>query len=145
MATTSCHWTNSQGHQVHEQVCRSVLCTQSRQTSCVMGGQSIQALSRGLHWGSKGAVYQHDLRHVDVLVKKKTKRTTQRLKTPDSLESDLLSRYRSQVTRCLFLSQDRANITFTVYELCRRMSKPTQQSLVKLKRLVGYVKGERQG
>ena len=44
----------------------------------------------------------------------------------------------------MFLSQDRADITFIVNELCERMSRPTQQSLAKLKRLVRYVKREKQ-
>ena len=35
-------------------------------------------------------------------------------------------------------------MTFIVNELCQRMSSPTQQSLAKLKRLVRYLKRERQ-
>ena len=54
------------------------------------------------------------------------------------------SKYRSQVARCLFFSQDRAGITFIVNKLCQRMSTPTQQSLAKLKRLVKCLKRERQ-
>ena len=46
--------------------------------------------------------------------------------------------------RCLFLSQDTADITFVVNELCQRMSDPSQHSFSKLKRLVRYLKGERQ-
>ena len=52
--------------------------------------------------------------------------------------------YRSQVASCLFLSQDRAEITFIVNELCQKMSTPNQQSLSKLKRLARYLKRERQ-
>ena len=44
----------------------------------------------------------------------------------------------------MFRSQDRADITFIVNGLCQRMSNPTQQSLVKLKRLARYLKRERQ-
>ena len=55
-----------------------------------------------------------------------------------------VSKYRSHVVRCLLVSQDRADITFTVNELCRKMSDPTQHSFAKLKRLVRYLKGERQ-
>ena len=54
------------------------------------------------------------------------------------------SNHRSQVARCLFLSQDRANMTFIVNELCQKMSNPDQQSTAKLKRLVWYLKCERQ-
>ena len=49
--------------------------------------------------------------------------------------------YRSHV--CLFLSQDRADRTFAVKELCQRMSDPSQHSFSKLKPLVRYLKGER--
>ena len=51
---------------------------------------------------------------------------------------------RSQVARCFFLGQDRADITFIVNEMCQRMSSPTQQSLAKLKRLVRHLERERQ-
>ena len=54
------------------------------------------------------------------------------------------SKYRSQVARCLFLSEDRADTTLVVNELCQRMSSPKQQSLAKLKRLAKYLKRERQ-
>ena len=62
----------------------------------------------------------------------------------EPLSQDQHHRYRSLVARCLFLSQDRADITFIVNELCQRMSNPTQQSLVRLKRLARYLKRERQ-
>ena len=72
--------------------------------------------------------------------------------TPDVTEEeeseppsqDQHHRYRSQVARCLFLSQDRADITFIVNELCQNMPSPNQQSLAKLKRLARYLKRERQ-
>ena len=52
------------------------------------------------------------------------------------------SEYRSHVARCLFLSPDRADITFAVNELRRRMSDPSAHCFTKLKRLVRYKKGE---
>ena len=52
--------------------------------------------------------------------------------------------YRSQVARCLFLSQDRADISFIVNDLSQKMSSPNQQSFAKLKRLNRYLKRERQ-
>ena len=117
--------------------------------------KSIKTLNRRLHWGKRGIVYQHDPRHVDVLVKDFGLEGGNSVQTPATLdvaeeeESEPLSqdqhhRYRSQVARCLFLSQDRADLTFIVNELCQRMSSPTQQSLAKLKRLVRYSKRERQ-
>ena len=102
-----------------------------------------------------GIVYQHDPRHVGVLVKDlglEHGNSVQTPATPDvreEEESEPLSQaqhqqYRSQVARCLFLSQDRADITFIVNELCQKMSSPNQQSLAKLERLARYLKRERQ-
>ena len=116
--------------------------------------KSIKTLNRRLHWGEKGIVYQHDPRHVDVLVKDlglEHGNSVQTPAAPDAMEeeeSELLSqdqhhRYRSLVARCLFLSQDRADITFNVNELCQKMSNPNQQSLAR-KRLARYLKRERQ-
>ena len=98
-------------------------------------------------------MYQHDPRHVNVLVKDlgleqgNSVQTTTRDATSEEPEpSDQVqhSRYRSQVARCLFFIQHRADVTFIVNELCQRMSNPAQQSLAKLKVLVRYVKRERQ-
>ena len=94
-------------------------------------------------------MYQHDPRHVDVLVKDQgleRGNSVQTLATHDVTEEEVepldqmqSSKYRAQVARCLFFSQDRADITFILNELCQIMSDPTHQSLAKLKRLVRYV------
>ena len=63
---------------------------------------------------------------------------------PVQLDPDRISKYRSHVARCLFLSQDRADITFAVNGLCQKMSDPTRHNFAKVKRLVRYLKGERQ-
>ena len=73
-------------------------------------------------------MYQHDPRPVDVVVKDlglEHGNSVQTPATPDAaeeVESEPLSQvqhhmYTSQVARCLFLSQDRADITFIVNEL----------------------------
>ena len=100
-------------------------------------------------------MYQHDPRHVDVLVKDlglEHGNSVQTLAAPDAMEeeeSELLSqdqhhRFRSLVARCLFLSQDWTDITFIVNVLCQKMSNSNQQSLATLKRLARYLKRERQ-
>ena len=118
--------------------------------------KSIKKLNRRLHRGKRGIVYQHDPRHVDVLAKDpglEHANSVQTPATPDATEeeeeSEPLSqdqhhRYRSQVARCLVLSQHRADTTFIVNELCQKMSSPNQQSLAKHKRLARYLKRERQ-
>ena len=100
-------------------------------------------------------MYHHDPRHVDVLVKDlglEHGNSVQTPAAPDAMEeeeSELLSqdqhhRYKSLVARCLFFSQDRADITFIVNELCQKMSNPNQQSSARLKRLARCLKRERQ-
>ena len=117
--------------------------------------KSIKTLNRRLHWGKRGIMYQHDPRHVDVLVKDLGLEHGNSVQTPaapgaleeeesEPLSQDQHHRYRSLVARCLFLSQDRADITFIVNELCQKMSNPNQQSLARLKRLARYLKRERQ-
>ena len=97
---------------------------------------------------------EHAPRHVDVVVKElglERGNSMQTLATHDAIESEAEpldqaqhSKYRSQVARCLFLSQDRADITFIVNELCHKMSNPNRQSVENLKRLVRCLKRERQ-
>ena len=117
--------------------------------------KSIKTLNRRMHWGERGIMYQHDPRHVDVLVKDPGLEHGNSVQTPaapgaleeeesEPLSQDQHHRYRSLVARCLFLSQDRADITRIVNELCQKMSNPNQQSLARLKRLARYLKRERQ-
>ena len=100
-------------------------------------------------------MYQHDPRHVDIQVESLGLEDGNAVQTPTIddvkdespawLDSEQISKYRLHVVRCLFLNQDRANITFAVNELCQGMSSdPSQHSFSKLKRLVRYLKGERQ-
>ena len=117
--------------------------------------KSIKTLNRRLHWGQEGIAYQHDPRHVDVLVKDLGLEHGNSVQTPaapdaaeeeepEPLSQDQHHKYRSQVARCLFHRPDRADITFIVNALCQKMSSPTQQSLAKFKRLVRYLNRERQ-
>ena len=116
--------------------------------------KSIEALNRRICWGETGILYQHDPRHVDVLVERLGLENGYTVQAPliddviDEnpvwLDSEQIRRYRCHVAGSLFFRQDRADITFAVDELCQRMSDPSQHSLSKLKRLVRYLKGERQ-
>ena len=89
---------------------------------CYGSTESIKALNRRLHWGKRGTMYQHDPRHVDVLVKDFGLEQGNSVQTPAAHdvteeEPELLdqvqhSKYRSQVGRCLFFSQDRVKLTY---------------------------------
>ena len=83
--------------------------------------KNIKTLNRRSHWGKRGIVCQHDPSHVDVLVKDfglEHGNSVQTPATPDVMEESEPSsqvqhqQYRSQVARCLSLSQDMAHITF---------------------------------
>ena len=87
-----------------------------------------------LHRKKRRIVCLHDPRHVDVLMKDLVLEHGNSVQTPAKHEMteevpELLdqvqhSKYTSQVARCLFISQDRADITFIVNVVCQRMSKP---------------------
>ena len=72
-------------------------------------------------------MYQHDPSHVDVFVKKVEPERGNSVNTPathgvtdseaEPLEQAQHRKYSSQVARCLFLSEDRADITFIVNEI----------------------------
>ena len=77
--------------------------------------QSIKALNRRIRWGETGIVYQHDPRHVDVLVESlglENGNTIQTLiaddvndENPVWLDPGQTSKYRSHVASCYFTSQ----------------------------------------
>ena len=88
--------------------------------------ESIEALKLKVALENKrGIVYQHDPRHVDVLVKDLGIEQDNAVRTPATHDMT------EEVARCLFVSQDRSEKPFIVKELCQRMSNPTQQSFCK--------------
>ena len=96
--------------------------------------ESFKALNRRLHWRKRGVVCQHDPRHVDVFVEDLGLEHADLVQTPavldvtdeepEPLDQMQSGKYRSQVARYLFLSQDRADMTFFVNGLCQRNVKP---------------------
>ena len=118
----------------------------------IIGASSYQSAESENTWGEKGILYQPDPRHVDVLVESLGLENGNTVQTPiiDDvkgenpvwLDSEQISKDRSHVARCLFLSQDGADITFAVNELCQRMSDPSRHRFSKLMRLVRYLKEE---
>ena len=72
-------------------------------------------------------MHRHDPRHVDVLVKDLGLEHVCSVQTPAT--PDVMEEEESEP-----LSQDRADMTFIVNDLCQNMSSPNQQSLAKLKK-----------
>ena len=80
---------------------------------------SIKALNSRLHWRERKVMYQHDPRHVDMLVKDHGLEHGNSVQTPavhdvtdeepDPLDHMQSSHNRSQVAGCLFLSPDFAD------------------------------------
>ena len=96
--------------------------------------KSIKALNRRICWGETGILYQHDPRHVDVLVE------SLGLESGHTVQIPILDNVIDE-NPAWFLSQDRADRTFAVNELWQ-MSDPSQHSFSKLKRLDRYLQGE---
>ena len=84
----------------------------------------MKALNRRLSCRETGVVYQHDPGHVDVRVKGLRVEHGNSAQTPavhgvtdegpEALDQMPPSKNISQVARCFFLSQNRADITFVV-------------------------------
>ena len=78
-------------------------------------------------------MHQHNPRHVHVLPHKNIKKCVTPSaddtwsETSEPLEQEQFNKFRSHVAMCMFLSQDRADVTHKVDELCERMSDPKQQ------------------
>ena len=109
--------------------------------------ENIEVLSRRVRWGERGVMCQHDTCGRARLNRPNTVQTSAAdapSEDPGPLEQERLNNNSSHVARCLFLSQDRADITSTVNGLCQRMSNLTKQSLLRSKRLVKHSKGEKQ-
>ena len=98
--------------------------------------KSIKPLNRRICWRETGYCTNTTPRHVDVLIESLG---------PENGTRVQISKYRSHVARCLFLSQDRAHKTFTVNELCQKMSDPTQTQLRQIETTRSVLEGrERQ-
>ena len=81
--------------------------------------KSIKTLNRRLHWGEEGIVYQHDPRHIDVLVKELGLENGNTVQTPSSTKRNRRGKIRAaesdsapqvQITGCqMFVSQSRSS------------------------------------
>ena len=94
--------------------------------------------------------YCFNTRYVDVLVESLGLKNGNTVQTPtvDEVKDEnpvrLTQNKPKYVARRLFLSQNKADITSAVNELCQKMPHPSHHSFSKLKRLVWYLKGQRQ-
>ena len=113
----------------------------------------IDVLNRILEWREDEFRYEADPRHVEIMLRdmglEECKAATlpgaqgEALEGEDQafLDGDTQRVYRSVVARGNFLAQDRADIRYTVKELCRRMAAPRQFDWRRLKKLCRYLRG----
>jgi hypothetical protein len=112
-------------------------------------------LNRVIEWTDTGIRYEADQRHADIIVahlglqnesrslsipgtKDETPGTTG---SEDLLSQSLATQYRALTARGIYLSQDRCDVSYSVKELARHMSKPRECDFVRLKRLGRYLIG----
>ena len=113
---------------------------------------AIRILTRVISWTSDGLEYEADQWHAEInLQQLGLSKLSKAVNTPSvkMLHEDerLLSKheatiYRAMVARAKYLAQDRADIGFTVKELCRHMSAPRKADQETLKRLGRYLPGK---
>ena len=121
-------------------------------------GQSkeVKILNRIVSWNcTSGIIYEADPRHAEIIIEQLSLQNAKPVTTPGTKEEGRTqqghdnklgdnesTKYRAIVARCNYLSPDRPDIAYTVKELARRMSEPTEGDWQRLKRLGRYLKGK---
>ena len=112
--------------------------------------KSIRILNRIVTWTEEGIEYEADQRHVEIVAKDLQLKTQSRsVGTPaeknpalgktEKLEPNGATKYRANVARLNYVTQDRTDISYAVKELSSEMSEPTTDSWAKLKRAGRYL------
>ena len=115
--------------------------------------KAVRLLNRVFEWTPEGIVIEADQRHAELIVKDMGLASDSKgMSTPGvkmrreeeeaeegELPNDQSTIYRANVARANYMSQDRSDVQFSVKELCRKMSKPSESDWKKLKRLARYL------
>jgi len=116
--------------------------------------KEIRILNRLLRYTEFGVEIEADPRHAEIIVRDMGMKDAKALGTPGikheiedeiwkkPLPPDRVRMYRGLVARANYLSQDRVDIQYSVKELARGMSGPTEGHWYALKRLARYLKGK---
>ena len=116
-------------------------------------GDSVRILNRVVTVTDEGIEYEADQRQSEIIVRElglesKSKTVvTPGIKDssgeakPSQLSSHDITMFRAMAARANYLSQDRFDIQFSVKEMCRKMSDPNEEDMIKLKRLGRYLVG----
>ena len=122
-------------------------------------GESRDAsfLGRTIRLTPEGYEYESDPKHVKILLQEWNMENSKSLSSPGSsvekpdatekadeeeaLDPTEAKNYRRAATRLNYMSLDRADLSFTSKEASRGMSSPTKGDVVRLKRILRYLKG----
>ena len=117
------------------------------------GDKEVEAkiLNRVVRRTKEGYEMEADPRHAELIIEQLLEPEARTLSTPGSntevsiddakeLEGEEATRYRAIAARCNYLSIDRPDLQFSVKELCRDMSRPTDQSWARLRRVGQFIK-----
>ena len=107
-------------------------------------------LNRTVSWTHSGIVYEADSRHAARIISQLGLEAANGTKTPGGagseeakdeleLDSNQSTQYRMIAARLNYLAADRPDLQFTVKEICRCMSRPTQGSWNMLKKVGRYL------
>ena len=112
--------------------------------------KEAKVLNRVLRIAESGWELEADQRHVELVIEDLKLGEAKGLAVPGVIEPAIIddrplseeqsSRYRSLAARLNYLSQDRMDIMYSVKELCRCMSSPTEHAWTKLVRVAKYLK-----
>ena len=114
--------------------------------------REVKILNRIIQWSDiNGISYEADPRHIEIILEQLGLKEASPVSTPgtkeegrtklgneDKLDDGEISKYRALVARCNYIAPDRLDIAYTVKELARRMTDPTNGDWQRLKRLGRY-------
>ena len=110
-------------------------------------------LGRRLAWTEKGIEWETDDRHAKILLEEWNLKGAKPVNTPmsdddkkhteyeDELSRDECHMYRRSAARINYMSQDRSDLSVAAKECARDMSRPTKDSMMKIKRVIRYLRG----
>ena len=115
-----------------------------------MDDKEITLLNRVIKWGPQGISLEADPQHTELVIKDLGLDTSSKgsmvpgTKVPGPEDDTMLdkittTKYRSITARLNYMVSDRADIQYSVKELCREMSAPTEASWAKLKKVGRYL------
>ena len=118
--------------------------------------REVSFLGRTLTWTSAGIKYEGDTKHIKTLLKEWNMEECKPVGTPGSsaeekeaaevgdklLGKDGATRFRRSAARINYVALDRLDLGYAAKELSRGMANPTEKDMVKLKRVIRYLRGK---